>query len=162
MNKIQPLKFFSPDVLKKIVYLILKRKKGQYNFHKSFFSCDEHRFTGLLGKGRPSFFGVEKIRREQEICIRVLVFPEPGSCSMFWLCRNSEFSTNSKVPVYGGDSACPPEPPLRFAIVSYYLLWSYRYRGVPQRWGGGITCRSPKKSVKKNILGFLLSPFSYS
>ncbi len=22
--------------------------------------------------------------------------------------------------------ACPPEPPLRFAMVSYYLLWGYR------------------------------------
>ena len=30
----------------------------------------------------------------------------------------------------GGDSACPPEPPLRFAIVSYYLLGSYHSRVV--------------------------------
>jgi len=45
------------------------------------------------------------------------------------LCRNPEFSTNCKLPVNGGDSACPPEPPLRFAIVSYYLLWNYRSRG---------------------------------
>jgi len=40
-----------------------------------------------------------------------------------WLCKNPEFSTNCKAPAYGGDSACPPEPPLRFKIVSYYLLW---------------------------------------
>ncbi len=44
-------------------------------------------------------------------------------------CRNPEFSTNCKEPVYGGDSACPPEPPLRFAMVSHYLLWNYRSRG---------------------------------
>jgi len=48
---------------------------------------------------------------------------------------NPEFSTHGKAPIYGEDNACPPEPPLRFAIVSYYLLWSYRPRGVPQRRG---------------------------
>jgi hypothetical protein len=34
-----------------------------------------------------------------------------------------------------GDSACPPERPLRFAIVSYYLLWRYRSREMPHRRG---------------------------
>ena len=50
---------------------------------------------------------------------------------------------------YGGDSACPPEPPLRFAIVSYYLLWSYRSRGCHSGGGGGITCRSPQRALRK-------------
>jgi hypothetical protein len=31
--------------------------------------------------------------------------------------------------IIGGDSACPPEPPLRFVIVLYYLLWNYRPGG---------------------------------
>jgi len=38
---------------------------------------------------------------------------------------NPEFSTNCESPVIGGDSACPPEPPLRFAMVLYFLLWNY-------------------------------------
>ncbi len=30
---------------------------------------------------------------------------------------------------YRRDSACPPEPPLRFVMVVHYLLWNYRSRG---------------------------------
>jgi len=48
--------------------------------------------------------------------------------------RNPKISTNCKAPVYGGDSACPPEPPLRFAIVSYYLSLELSLP-VPQRRG---------------------------
>jgi hypothetical protein len=60
--------------------------------------------------------------------------------------------TEGTVPV-------PPNRPLRFAIVSYYLLWNYRFKkGVPQRGGGGIICRSPKKSVKRNILRISTEP----
>ena len=40
-----------------------------------------------------------------------------------------KISTNCESPIIGGDSARPPEPPLRFAIVLYYLLWNYRSRG---------------------------------
>jgi len=57
--------------------------------------------------------------------------------------------------MYGGDSACPPEPPLRFAIVLYYLIWSYRSRGCHSGGGGVITCCKPKKSVKKYFVDFL-------
>jgi hypothetical protein len=46
--------------------------------------------------------------------------------------------------MYGGDSAYPPETPLRFAIVSYYLSGSYRFRRMPQR-RGLRHCRSPKQ-----------------
>jgi hypothetical protein len=48
-----------------------------------------------------------------------------------WLCRNPKLATNGKVLIYGGDSAYPPEPPLRFAIVSYYLPGSYCFWRVP-------------------------------
>jgi len=65
---------------------------------------------------------------------------------------NPEFSTNGKA------SACPPNRPLPFAIVSYYLFWSYRSRGCHSGGGGGIICRRPKKSVKKNILRISTQP----
>ena len=42
---------------------------------------------------------------------------------------NPKISTNCESPVIGGDSACPPEPPLRFAMVLYHLLWNCRPRG---------------------------------
>jgi len=51
----------------------------------------------------------------------------------FWLWRNPKFSTNCTTPVNGGDSACPPEPPLRLAIMLYYLLWRHRSRRMPHR-----------------------------
>jgi len=63
------------------------------------------------------------------------------------LYRHPEFSTNGKAPVYGGDSACPPKPPLCF--VSIILLRRYRSMGCHSGGGGGITCRYPKKNVKK-------------
>src|SRR4030042_1807969 len=45
----------------------------------------------------------------------------------------------------GGDSACPPEPPLRFAMVLYYLLGNYRSRGDATAAGGGALRAVPKK-----------------
>jgi len=47
----------------------------------------------------------------------------PGIMSVFM--GNPKFSTNYRAPIYGGDRACTPEPPLRLAMVLYYLLWSY-------------------------------------
>ena len=48
--------------------------------------------------------------------------------------------------------AVPRNRPLHFAIVSYYLLRVIAPGGCHSGGGGGITCSSPKKSVKKNIL----------
>ena len=50
------------------------------------------------------------------------------------------------------DSACPPEPPLRFAIVLYYLAGSYRSRDGATAAGVEALHTVPQKSVKKNIL----------
>jgi hypothetical protein len=47
--------------------------------------------------------------------------------------------------MHGGDSAYPPKPPLRIAMVSYYLPVSYRFRGVPQRRGRRHSLPEPKK-----------------
>ncbi len=52
----------------------------------------------------------------------------------------------------GGDSACPPEPPLRYAMVLYYLLWNYRSRGDATAAGAKALCAVAPKSVEKNIL----------
>ena len=56
----------------------------------------------------------------------------------------------------GGDSACPPEPPLRFAIVLYYLLKNYRSEGCHSGGGGGIAVAP--KSVEKNIVRISTKP----
>jgi hypothetical protein len=65
--------------------------------------------------------------------------------SILRLCGNPMFASNGKALIYGGDSAYPPEPPLCFAIVLYYLFWSYRFRGCHSGGGGGIPCRSSKE-----------------
>jgi hypothetical protein len=57
------------------------------------------------------------------------------------------FFTEGTVPV-------PPNRPSVFAIVSYYPLWSYRFRGVPQRRGGGIPYCSPKERQEKYFEDF--------
>ncbi len=70
--------------------------------------------------------------------------------TLFWLCRNPEFSTNGKAPVYGVDDAFSPEQPLCFAIVSYYLIRGYRsWGGCHSGRGGGTTCCSPRRALKK-------------
>ena len=58
----------------------------------------------------------------------------------------------SNHPLSEGTVPVPPNRPLHFAIVSCYLLRGHRFRGCHSGGGGGITCRRPKKSVKKNIL----------
>jgi len=72
-----------------------------------------------------------------------------GSNTLNRLWRNPWFSTNYKAHIDGGDSVCPLEdfrgkssahhtspsgwyvarPPLRFAMMLYYLLGGYRYGG---------------------------------
>lgn len=39
------------------------------------------------------------------------------------------FSQKDPAPSDGGDSACPPKTPLRFAMMSYYLHGFYRAMG---------------------------------
>jgi len=57
----------------------------------------------------------------------------PGNYWNFAIFReNLGISTNCESPVIGGNSASPPEPPLRFVMVLYYLL----QEGMPQRRGG--------------------------
>jgi hypothetical protein len=58
--------------------------------------------------------------------------------------RTPSFSPNGNY-AYGGDSACPPEPPLCLAIALYYLLRNYRNIGRCQSGGGGATWRSPQE-----------------
>jgi hypothetical protein len=53
-------------------------------------------------------------------------------------------------PVIGGDSACPPEPLLRFAIVVYYLLWNYRSRGGATAAGVGLLRAVALNDIEKN------------
>jgi hypothetical protein len=73
-----------------------------------------------------------------------------GKKGIFRLCRTPEFATNGKALIYGGDSAYPPEPPLRFAIVSYYLPGNYRFRVVPQRQGAkALYAVAPKEREEK-------------
>jgi hypothetical protein len=62
------------------------------------------------------------------------------------------FAANGKALIYGGDSAYPPEPPLRVAIVLYYLPGSYRFRVGATAAGAEAFHAVAPKSVKKNIL----------
>jgi hypothetical protein len=69
---------------------------------------------------------------------------------LLWLWRNPEFSTNCKAPDYGGDSACSPKPPLRFAIVSYYLLWSGSLLGAATAAGSeALPATAQKRALRK-------------
>ena len=71
---------------------------------------------------------------------------------------NPKISTNCESPIIGGDSACPPELPLRFAMVLYYLLWNYRYRGDATAAGAEALRAVAPKSVKKNIVRISTGP----
>jgi len=77
-------------------------------------------------------------------------------CTIPGFVETLSFQHMVKHHVTEGTVPVPPNRPLRFAIVSYYLLWDYRSSG----WGGGITCRRPKKSGKKNILRISPEPNS--
>ena len=59
----------------------------------------------------------------------------------------------------GGDSACPPEPPLRYAMVLYYLLRNYRSRGDATAAGAKALRAVAPKSVERNIVRISTEPF---
>ncbi len=72
--------------------------------------------------------------------------------SIFGLLENLKYATNGESPVIGGDSACPPEPPLRFAMMSHYLFSGViAPGGCHSGGGGGITCRRPKRALRKIV-----------
>ena len=52
----------------------------------------------------------------------------------------------------GGDSACPTELPLRFAMVLYYLLRNYRSKGDATAAGAKELRAVAPKSVEKNVV----------
>jgi hypothetical protein len=67
---------------------------------------------------------------------------------------NPDFSTSCESSVIGGDSACPPEPPLRFAMVLYYHHWNYSSRGDATKAGAVALGAADIKEVEKNMLGY--------
>ena len=48
-----------------------------------------------------------------------------------------------------GDRACPPEPPLHFAIVLNYLLWNIAPERMPQRAGAEDFVPCLKRASRK-------------
>ena len=54
--------------------------------------------------------------------------------------------------IIGGDSACAPNRPCAFAIVLYYLLWNYRFRGDATAEGAEALRAIAPKSFEKNIV----------
>ncbi len=84
--------------------------------------------------------------------------PKSFLCSVFCPVENLLFES----PGIGGDSACPPEPPLCFEIVLYYLHWNCRPRGMSQRCGRGcITCRGSSRNVEKNCVRISPEPIFF-
>jgi len=65
---------------------------------------------------------------------------------------NPKISINCESPIIGGDSARPPEPPLRFTMMSYYSHGNYRSRGVATAAGAEAFRAVAPKSVEKNIV----------
>ncbi len=47
-----------------------------------------------------------------------------------------------KLPIIGGDSACPPELPLRCAMVLYYFSGIISQRDATAAGGGAVISRS--------------------
>jgi hypothetical protein len=67
-------------------------------------------------------------------------------------CRHHTFAANGKAPIHVGGSVYPPEPHLRFAIVSYSLLRSYRFWSAIAAGAEAFHAGAQKKSLKKNRL----------
>ena len=57
-----------------------------------------------------------------------------------------------------GTVPVPPNPPLRFAIVLYYLRWNYRSRGDATAAGAEVLRAVAPKSVEKNIVRISTEP----
>ncbi len=74
------------------------------------------------------------------------------------LCRDPEFSTKCKAPVYGGDSACPPEPPLRFCDCVVVPSLELSFRGGATAAGAGALPAKAPKSVEKNSVRISTKP----
>ena len=62
----------------------------------------------------------------------------PGSMSVCM--GNPNISPQCQSPGIGGDSACPPEPPLRFSMVLQYLFGNYQLQR--ECHSGGGNCNS--------------------
>ncbi len=61
----------------------------------------------------------------------------------------------------GGDSACPPNRPLRYAMVLYYLLGNYRFREDATAAGAKALRAVAPKSVEKNSVRISTEPFIF-
>jgi len=79
--------------------------------------------------------------------------------TFYGLCRNPKYSTNCIAPIYGGDSACPPNRPCVVRLCRITFSGVIVPGGCHSGGGGGITRRSPHSSVKKNIFRSSTKPF---
>jgi hypothetical protein len=69
-----------------------------------------------------------------------------GSFSFLFSGENLFFAIEDKTSIDGGDSACPPRPPLNCAIMLYYLFRSNCIMGAASAAGArGNICRSPQE-----------------
>ncbi len=75
----------------------------------------------------------------------------PCGWNEFGSVENPNISTNCESPIIAGDSACPSELPLRFAMVLYYLLWNYRSRRDVTATGAEALRAVTHKSVEKIV-----------
>jgi len=90
-----------------------------------------------------------------------------GTSRNYWNCvifiRNPKISTNCGSPVIGGGQVLsPPNRPcaLRCVVLPF---WNYRSRWGGQGGGGiGITCRSPKRALRKYYEDFNGSRYNHN
>ena len=69
-----------------------------------------------------------------------------GSFSFLCSVENLVFAIKDKTSIDGGDSVCPSRPPLRCAIMLYYLFRSNRIMGAASAAGAKDNiCRSPQE-----------------